>query len=291
MIWPYMQTFSYYHPTEINTLFDLMKKSGSSFRLLAGGTDLLVRLKTGRINPSAVIDIKGIPDLQGGIRQAADFITLGGMTLMATLESDPVIKQYFPALAEAAHNVGSVQIRNRATIAGNICNASPAADSAPSLLIYNAKVHCVSSNGSRILPLHEFITGPGRTALTLSELVKEIILPIPPENQAAAFTRLTRRKGVDLATINLCCQVSTSGMTRFALGAVGPVPFIVEEGDGYLSSTKVSAEDKKSRIKAMMEQAAPITDVRASKEYRQAMLTVLGQRALTIALERLQADQ
>ncbi len=286
-----MQTFSYYHPTEINTLFDLMKKYGSSFRLLAGGTDLLVRLKSGRINPSAVIDIKGIPDLQDGIQQAADFITLGGMTLMATLESDLVIKQYFPALAEAAHNVGSVQIRNRATIAGNICNASPAADSAPSLLIYNAKVHCVSSKGSRILPLHEFITGPGRTALTSSELVKEIILPIPPENQAAAFTRLTRRKGVDLATINLCCQVSTSGMTRFALGAVGPVPFIVEEGDGYLSSTKVSAEDKKTRIKAMMEQATPITDVRASKEYRQAMLTVLGQRALTIALERLQAVQ
>lgn len=286
-----MQTFNYYHPAEVNALFDLMQQYGSSFRLLAGGTDLLVRLKSGRINPAAVIDIKGIPDLQGGIQQTADSITLGGLTLMATLESDPLIKQYFPALAEAAHNVGSVQIRNRATIAGNICNASPAADSAPSLLIYKAKVHCVSSNGSRTLPLHEFITGPGRTALTSGELVKEIILPIPSFNQAAAFTRLTRRKGVDLATINLCCQVSTSGMTRFALGAVGPVPFIVEEGDGFLSSTDVSAEDKKSRIKALMEQATPITDVRASKEYRQAMLTVLGQRALTMALERLQAIQ
>ncbi|MCJ7695738.1 MAG: xanthine dehydrogenase family protein subunit M [Anaerolineaceae bacterium] len=286
-----MQTFSYYHPTEISTLFDLMQQYGSSFRLLAGGTDLLVRLKSGRVKPDAVIDIKGIPDLKGGIQQTADFITLGGLTLMATLESDPLIKRSFPALAEAANNVGSVQIRNRATIAGNICNASPAADSAPPLLIYNAKVHCVSSNGSRILPLREFITGPGRTALSSGELVTEIILPIPSDNQAAAFTRLTRRKGVDLATINLCCQVSTSGVTRFALGAVGPVPFIVEEGDGFLSSTKVSAEDKRSRIKAIMEQATPITDVRASKEYRQAMLTVLGQRALTMALERFQAVQ
>lgn len=286
-----MQPFLYYHPAEINTLFDLMQQYASGFRLLAGGTDLLVRLKSGRINPQAVIDIKGIPDLQGGIQQTADSIILGGLTLMATLESDPLIKRYFPALAEAAHNVGSVQIRNRATMAGNICNASPAADSAPALLIYNAKVHCVSFNGSRILPLHEFITGPGRTALLSNELVKEIILPIPADNQAAAFTRLTRRKGVDLATINLCCQVNTSGMTRFALGAVGPVPFIVEEGDGYLSSTEMSVEDKKSRIKALMEQATPITDVRASKEYRQSMLTVLGQRALTTALERLQAVQ
>lgn len=268
-----------------------MQQYASSYRLLAGGTDLLVRLRSGRINPSAVIDIKGIPDLQDGIQQTADSITLGGLTLMATLESDPLIKRYFPALAEAAHNVGSVQIRNRATIAGNICNASPAADTAPPLLIYDATVHCVSPNGSRILPLHEFITGPGRTALTSNELVKEIILPIPSNDQAAAFTRLTRRKGVDLATINLCCQVSTLGMTRFALGAVGPVPFIVEDGDSFLSSSEVSAEDKKHRIKALMEQATPITDVRASKEYRQAMLTVLGQRALTMALERLQAVQ
>jgi len=286
-----MQPFSYYHPAEINTLFDLMHQHESSFRLLAGGTDLLVRLKSGRINPSAVIDIKGIPELQGGIQRTGDSIILGGLTLMATLESDPVIKRYFLALAEAAHTVGSVQIRNRATIAGNICNASPAADSAPALLIYNAKVHCVSPGGSRILPLNEFITGPGRTALTSSELVKEIILPIPPDNQAAAFTRLTRRKGVDLATINLCCQVSTAGMTRFALGAVGPVPFIVEERDGILTSNEVSSEDKKSCINALMEKATPITDVRASKEYRQAMLTVLGQRALTLAMERLQAVQ
>lgn len=275
----------------MSTLFELLHQYGSSYRLLAGGTDLLVRLKSGRISPSAIIDIKSIAELQGGIKQTAESVTLGGLTLMATLESDPVIKSLFPALAEAVHNVGSVQIRNRASIAGNICNASPAADSAPALLIYHAKVHCISAAGSRILPLQEFITGPGRTALGSGELVKEIILPMPSKNQAAAFTRLTRRKGVDLATINLCCQVSTSGMTRFALGAVGPVPFIVEEGDGYLSSTKISIDAKKDRINALMENATPITDVRASKEYRQAMLTVLGQRALTMALERLQAVQ
>lgn len=284
-----MHSFTYFHPFDLNTLFELMRQFTGDFRVLAGGTDLLVRLKSGRINPKAVIDIKAIPDLQGGIQQTADSLTIGALTLMAVLESDPNIKNLFPALAEAVHNVGSVQIRNRATIAGNICNASPAADSAPALLIYNAQVNCISPRGGRLLPLHQFITGPGRTALAADELVKEIVLPIPPTNQAAAFYRLTRRKGVDLATINLCCQVSTTGLTRFALGAVGPVPFIVEEKEGLLARTDVSIEEKHDLIDALMQKAAPITDVRASREYRQAMLTVLGKRALSMALQRLQA--
>ncbi len=272
-------------------MFELIQQYRPDFRLLAGGTDLLVRLKSGRITPEAVIDIKGIPDLQGGIQQTNDSLIIAGLTLMAVLESDPLIKNLFPALAEAVHNVGSVQIRNRATIAGNICNASPAADSAPALLIYNAQVNCISPRGERLVPLHQFISSPGRTALAADELVKEIVLPIPPANQAAAFYRLTRRKGVDLATINLCCQVSTTGLTRFALGAVGPVPFIVEEKEGLLARTDVSIEEKHDLIDALMQKAAPITDVRASREYRQAMLTVLGKRALSMALERLRALQ
>ncbi len=286
-----MRSFTYHRPENLNTLFELIQQYRPDFRLLAGGTDLLVRLKSGRITPEAVIDIKGIPDLQGGIQQTNDSLIIGGLTLMAVLESDPLIKNLFPALAEAVHNVGSVQIRNRATIAGNICNASPAADSAPALLIYNAQVNCISPRGERLLPLHQFITGPGRTALASDELVKEIVLPLPPANQAAAFYRLTRRKGVDLATINLCCQVSTTGLTRFALGAVGPVPFIVEEKEGLLARTDVSIEEKHDLIDALMQKAAPITDVRASREYRQAMLTVLGKRALSMALERLRALQ
>ncbi len=286
-----MRSFTYHRPENLNTLFELIQQYRPDFRLLAGGTDLLVRLKSGRITPEAVIDIKGIPDLQGGIQQTNDSLIIAGLTLMAVLESDPLIKNLFPALAEAVHNVGSVQIRNRATIAGNICNASPAADSAPALLIYNAQVNCISPRGERLVPLHQFISSPGRTALAADELVKEIVLPIPPANQAAAFYRLTRRKGVDLATINLCCQVSTTGLTRFALGAVGPVPFIVEEKEGLLARTDVSIEEKHDLIDALMQKAAPITDVRASREYRQAMLTVLGKRALSMALERLRALQ
>jgi CO/xanthine dehydrogenase FAD-binding subunit len=284
-----MQTFSYHRPHDLQTFFDLICQFDSNVHLLAGGTDLLVRLKSGRVTPRVVIDIKGIQELDGSIQQESDFVCIGGLGLMATLETDPAIQRFFPALAEAVHHVGSVQIRNRATIAGNLCNASPAADSAPALLIYNAQVKCISPQGERLLPLHDFILGPGKTALARDELVKSIVIPIPPKTQGAAFARLARRRGVDLATINLCCQVTTSGLTRFALGAVGPVPFVVEEPDRVLASTSISAEQKKARIAQLMERATPISDVRASKEYRQAMLTVLGQRALSTALDRLQA--
>jgi len=282
-----MQPFSYYHPTELSALFELMQQYPSAYKLLAGGTDLLVRLKSGRIAPKAVIDIKAIPEIQGSIDQVGETDVIGALTLMADLESDPRIQQSYPALAEAVHNVGSVQIRNRATLAGNLCNASPAADSAPALLIYQASVVCLSPRGERTLALQDFITGPGKTALAADEIVKQIILPIPPTNQAAAFARLTRRKGVDLATINLCCQVNTNGLTRFVLGAVGPVPVIVEEKDGLLSSPDESEEAKKACIESLMQKATPITDVRASKEYRQAMLAVLGYRVLVTALKRL----
>jgi carbon-monoxide dehydrogenase medium subunit len=264
-----------------------MQQYPNAYKLLAGGTDLLVRLKSGRIRPEAVIDIKSLPEIQGSIERLGESYVIGALTLMADLESDPSIQQIYPALAEAVHNVGSVQIRNRATIAGNLCNASPAADSAPALLIYNAAVVCLSPRGERTLPLQDFITGPGKTALAADEIVKQIILPIPPAKQAAAFARLTRRKGVDLATINLCCQVNANGVTRFVLGAVGPVPVIVEEKNGLLSSPDESEVAKKACIEDLMQKATPITDVRASKEYRQAMLGVLGYRVLLSALKRL----
>ncbi len=282
-----MNSFEYYHPKDLQQTFALLTNYGPDARFLAGGTDLLVRLKFGRISPKAVIDIKGLAELNSGIRQVGEEIHIGALTTIDALLTNERINRYYPALVEAAQEIGSVQIRNRASIAGNLCNASPAADSAPSLLIYKTHVVCISPRGERVLPLSEFILGPGKTALAMDELVEKIILPVPSEDQAAAFTRLTRRRGVDLATLNLCCQVNTNGLTRFAMGAVGPVPIMAEDPDGLLTSTELSADAKKEVITKLMTKATPITDVRASKEYRQAMLTVLGQRALVTALERL----
>ena len=282
-----MTSFNYYAPSTLENAFELIDRYGSEGRILAGGTDLLVRIKTGRIAPRAVIDIKHIPGLNSGIQFEGGQVVIGALSLMADIQDDPSLKQQFPALSEAAASVGSVQIRNRATLAGNLCNASPAADTAPALLIYKAKVKLAGRDGSRILPLEQFILGPGKTALQTGELVESILIPIPSSDQTAAFQRLTRRKGVDLATINVCCQVFNSGLVRFAIGASGPVPFVVEDASGQLVDPNVTSESKKQILHTLMEAAVPISDVRASREYRQAMLVVLAWRTLQISIERL----
>ncbi len=282
-----MTSFSYHAPTTLDNAFELMDQFGSDARIMAGGTDLLVRIKTGRVAPMAVIDIKHIAGLNSGIVMEGADLRIGALTLMADLQDDPLVKRHFLALAESAASVGSVQIRNRATLAGNLCNASPAADTAPALLVYGAKVRLSNRTGSRILPLNEFILGPGKTALASGELLEAVLIPIPVEPQSAAFCRLTRRKGVDLATINVCCQVFNHGIARFAVGAAGPVPFVVENTTGELVDPKIDLVSKNHILQNLMEAALPISDVRASREYRQAMLVVLARRALESALTRL----
>jgi len=180
-----------------------------------------------------------------------------------------------------------VQIRNRATLAGNICNASPAADTAPALLVYGALVNLAGANGRRQVPVSEFFTGPGRTVMQQGELVESIDLPVPSRPAGAAFGRITRRFGVDLATINLCCRVDASGETRFAYGAVGPRPFLVAETTGILANANAAADAKTAALRSLIAKASPISDVRGGKEYRLAMLDVMSRRALETAMKRL----
>lgn len=285
-----MTSFDYFAPKTIRSAFDLLEYFGAGARVLAGGTDLLVRIRSGRVEPTVVIDLKGISELCARVEILDVGVEIGALTTMAELQHHPTIGRYFPALMEAASSVGSVQIRNRATLAGNICNASPAADTAPALLIYEARVKITGGKHTRTAPLDAFIVGPGKTSLRPGELVESILIPIPAEPQAAAFDRLTRRKGVDLATINVCCQVFASGITRFAVGAAGPVPFVVTDTSGALASRQSDQETRRRVIQALMRQASPISDVRASQDYRQAMLTVLAERTLNKALANLSSQ-
>ena len=211
-------------------------------------------------------------------------LRVGGRTTMAAINCDSRVLRYFPALSEAAGVVGSVQIRNRATLAGNICNASPAADTAPPLLIYGALVNIVSRGGSRQVPLTAFLLGPGRSVLGASELVESIDLPIPVGREGSAFGRVTRRRGVDLATVNLSCVVTAVGETRFAYGAAAPVPFLVSDTSGVLADPDASPATKDELLRSLTAQARPISDVRAGRDYRQAMLLVMSRRALATAL-------
>jgi carbon-monoxide dehydrogenase medium subunit len=206
---------------------------------------------------------------------------------MADLLDDERIRKHFPALVEAAKVVGSVQIRHRATLVGNICNASPAADTAPALLVYDAVVNIVGPSGARRVPVADFFTGPGTTVLTRGELVRSIDLPIPENRLGAAFTRLTRRRGVDLASLTVACALRSSGEARVALGAVAPTPLAITD-DGVLAAevTRHSGLTE-ATLDRLVSRASPISDVRASRDYRSAMLRVFIKRTVALAAERL----
>lgn len=291
-----MRPFRYARPTTIDELLDLLSTHGSAARLLAGGTDLLVRLRLGHIAPDVVIDVKRVGDLRADIIDVPTDITaehgqvaalrIGARALMADIAADRRVRRHFPALVDAARVVGSVQIRNRATLAGNICNASPAADTAPALLVYRAIVNITGRRGSRRVAVEDFLTGPGRTVLNGEEIVTSIDLPIPAHGTGAAFGRVTRRYGVDLASVNLCCLVTAAGETRFAFGAVGPRPFLVRDESGALADRRTRAVARDEILQTLTQQATPISDVRADRDYRLAMLAVMSRRALAAALDR-----
>jgi carbon-monoxide dehydrogenase medium subunit len=284
-----MKPFRYVRPSGLAEVLRLAGDHGPQARILAGGTDVLVRLRMGHMRPDLVIDIKDVAELSGRIDDAEGRLRIGARVVMTDLIADARIRRHFPALVEAAAVVGSVQIRNRATLAGNICNASPAADTAPVLLVYGAVVNLVGHGGRRQVPLTEFFTGPGKTVMQGGELVESIDLPLPARPAGAAFGRITRRYGVDLATINLCCRVDAAGETRFAYGAVGPRPFLVTDARGVLADAAAPAEAKTAALRELIGHASPITDVRGGRPYRLAMLDVMSRRALETAIGRLRA--
>ena len=284
-----MNTFQYARPETVEQVLALLQEYGSSANLLTGGTDLLIRLRKGKVRPRLVIDLKRVTTLRPDIIETGSCLEIGALAVLTDIIQDKRVQGHFSALAEAARTVGSVQIRNRATLAGNICNASPAADTAPALLVYGARINLIGIKGNRRIPLSEFFVGPGQTILQQSEIVASIELPLPQKQVGAAFAKLTRRRGVDLATINTCCLVDAAGVTRFAYGAVGPRPLLVADESGCLADPTADEQKKEQVLKQLIDQASPISDVRASREYRLAMLFVLSRRALQTALNRLAA--
>lgn len=281
-----MQAFEYARPDSLAEALGLLNEHGVEAHPLAGGTDLLVGIRSGKLKPRVVVDVKSIAELRPRIAETDGALRIAATVVLTDLIEDQRVRDSFPALVEAANVVGSIQIRNRATLAGNICNASPAADTVPALLIYDAVVNVLSETGARPVPLVEFFTGPGHTVLERGEIVTSIDIPIPTRPLGAAFERLSRRRGVDLATVNMCCGVDADGVTRFAYGAVGPTAFVVDDRSGRLADPDVGEREKEDLLTELTGHARPISDVRASREYRQAMLLALSRRTLTAALER-----
>lgn len=269
-----MRSFEYLRPQSLTELLSLMRTHGAQARILAGGTDLIVRIKKGHELPRVVLDLKRVAELDANVTSTGGGIRIGARAVLTDIAAHAAVQQHFPALVEAALVVGSIQIRNRATLAGNMCNASPAADTAPALLAYGARVNVLSDAERRAVAADDFFAGPGRTTLQAGEIVESIDLPLPAEPAGGAFERLTRRHGLDLAIVSVCCVVYSSGAARLAFGAVGPRPFAVD--------TRVDAP-----LDTVLSLAKPISDLRGSEEYRVSMLPVLARRAMKLGLDRL----
>jgi CO/xanthine dehydrogenase FAD-binding subunit len=285
-----MNDFQYLRPESVSEALRIKERFGAGARFLLGGTDLMVRVLKGRLEPEAVVDLKRVADLGASIGTDAGTVSVGARVVLSDLVRHEPIARLFPALAESASIVGSVQIRNRATLVGNVCNASPAADTVPALIAYGASVTIVGTGGSRRAPLESFFLGPGRTACGPTELVAAVHIPVPRPPSGSAFGRLTRRKGVDLATVNVACAIDCSGVTTFVFGAAGPTPIVARDDTGDLAGPDLPETRREELLAALVGRTRPISDVRSGREYRLAMLQTIGRRVLLQARQRHRAE-
>ena len=283
-----MRTFDYERPDMLADALALMADADGAARPLAGGTDLIIRIRDGSIRPRTVVDVKGIAEFSRDIRIEDGWLRIGARTTMTDLLRDDRIRRDYTALAEAAAYVGSVQIRNRATLAGNICNASPAADTAPALLAFEARVVGVGQRGRRVIPLDDFFVRSGVTTLAPGELVEAIEMPVRSGRRGSVHARRTRRRGHDLASVTLAVTIDEDGVTRVSYGSVGPRPVLAIDDTGLLADPAAADDAVRGRLDELFAAAAPSpTSMRASPEYRLAMLRVMGLRAVQDARKRI----
>ena len=283
-----MRPFAYERPRTIEGAVALLEEHGPEARALAGGTDLIIRLRDASLRPSLIVDVKRIDALRPRIDPGDAVLRISAGAVMTDIAADDGVRRWFPALVEAADVVGSVQIRNRATLAGNLCNASPAADTAPALLVYEACLVIAGPRGERRLSLNDFFVRSGMTALERGEIVTAIELPIPRRRVGAVHVRRTRRRGHDLASVTLSCGIDDAGVTRLAYGSLGPRPLLFVDESGVLADPGSPESARTAILEGMFASASPSpTSMRASPEYRLAMLRVLASRALGAAAARL----
>jgi CO/xanthine dehydrogenase FAD-binding subunit len=283
-----MRAFAYERPARLAEAVALLADQAADARPLAGGTDLIIGLRDGTLRPRTVVDVKGIAEIDDAIRETDGVLTIGARATMTTIAADERVEREFMALAEAALVVGSVQIRNRATLAGNIANASPAADTVPALLVYDATVVVVGPAGSRRIPIDDVFVRSGVTTLEPGELITAIELPRLAGGRGSIHVRRTRRRGHDLASVTLACAILEDGTTRLAYGSVGPRPLLVADETGVLADRAASDDAKRKRLEELFVDASPSPNsMRASPDYRLAMLRVLGMRAVRTAIQRL----
>lgn len=283
---PIAHEFEYVKPATLEDVVAILLERGKAAHILAGGTDVVAQLRDDVIAPEVVVDIKGVHGLTD-IRTVGERLFVGPLATFTDIIESTLIREGFPLLHEMAVNVASKGIRNRATVAGNICSAVPSCDAGPALLVYDALVLVLGPEGERSVPIGEWFTGPKRTDLRHGELVVGIELPSAARTCAGSYVKLRRYRGEDLAQASVAVLVSPGYEYRVAFGAVGPKPVRARKLEAAVKGREPSDEMFGLARKAVARETSPITDIRATAEYRAHMLDVMFERGVLAAVSRL----
>jgi len=276
-----MQPLDYYHPKDYQEAFKLLTLPDKAVYPLAGATDLIPAHRESLWKIDVVVDIKNLEGMHD-LHETPDGLYIGAAVRMNEIAESTLVRSHWDVLAQAAFSIGSEQIRNRATIGGNMCTASPAADTPPALLVLDATAIIRSPQGERRLPVQDFFVHVRKTVLRKGELLVGVIIPKPPSGSAGSFAKLSRRRGSDLSIVSVAVGAfpQNGGYTwRIAMGSVAPTPIRVPEAEAVLS-TGYDDETILKAARAASAAAKPISDIRSSEAYRRQMITKMTMRAV-----------
>jgi CO/xanthine dehydrogenase FAD-binding subunit len=285
-----MPALAYTAPTSVEDAVRALAGASGLAKVLSGGTDLLVQLRSGRTKPALIVDTKKIPGISG-IREENGAFVIGAATSGALIGESEALRRAWPGLVEATNLIGSTQVQGRASLAGNLCNASPAADSVPALIAARATCVVVGSNGKREVPVENICTGPGRTSLARDEFIIEFRLAKRVARSADAYLRFIPRTEMDIAVVGAAVDVTldasgTCTDARVVLGAVAPTAVLVPDAAAALTGHKLDDATLAALDKAARAACKPINDKRGTIEYRIKVAGVMTRRAAAIAFER-----
>jgi carbon-monoxide dehydrogenase medium subunit len=287
-----LRAFEYFAPTTLDEAVTLLRDN-SGARPLAGGTDLVVQMKEGATRfpyPAGIVNLRGVSELRGVDFSESEGLRIGAGATMSEIVESSAVRERYPALADGAGVVGSLQTMNMATVGGNLCNAAPSADTAPALLVYEAKAVIVGPSGRREVPLAELFLGPGKTVLAEDELLAELRLAVPAAGSGAAYQRHTPRKQMDIAVVGVATLLTIEGGTisdaRIALGAVAPTPIRAAKAEAALRGQAPGSEAFARAGETAAGECSPIQDIRGSPEFRRHLVRVMTERMLRLAAER-----
>ena len=290
-----MRDFDYASPATLADAISVMARANGSARPLAGGTDLIDHVRTGRLSPDLLVDVKKLPELNR-LDCGADGLFLGAAVPCWKIIDNPDLARDYSALVESCQIIGGIQIQNRASVGGNLCNSGPAADSIPSLIALGA--HCVlaSSSGNRSVAVEEFCTGPGKNVLRPGELLVELTFPAPAANSGSHYRRFIPRNEMDIAVVGVAASVTLDAAgqsftaARIAMGAVGPTPLLAKDAAAALIGQPVSEATIAGAAEAAKSIATPISDMRGTVEFRKHLVGVLVTRVIQAAVSRARGE-